>query len=69
MRHFSRGANIQNPEYPTKRILIIPVNATLELTPGGQIFPGSWCYIEDTSILSGKGIDVAFVVFEADQGI
>ncbi|KAJ5152429.1 hypothetical protein N7492_009709 [Penicillium capsulatum] len=78
VRHFSRGANIQNPNYPTKRLLIIPINGTSTLSPGPsipspgtQLPPDTSCYIEDTPtppVLSGEEIDVIFVMFEAEQG-
>ncbi|KAJ5428642.1 hypothetical protein N7445_010096 [Penicillium cf. griseofulvum] len=68
VRHFSRGANIQNPDYPTKQLLIIPINGTPTLyPPGEQIPPDNCCYIENTPKLSGEEIDVVFVAFEADK--
>ncbi|KAJ5577581.1 uncharacterized protein N7459_006545 [Penicillium hispanicum] len=66
-RHFVKGANILNPLYPQKRILIIPMNGTSALSTGGQIPPNTYRCIEGVPTLYGDNIDVVFVGFEVDN--
>lgn len=64
--HFGRGANIKNP---TKRLILIPINGTSTLRPGGPLLPETSLYIEDErSLLGGEGgVDVIFVAL-AEEG-
>ena len=69
MRHFFKGANI-TPSDPKKQLLIIPINGTSTLFPGGQLPSDTYCYIDDHPTLSGENIDVVFVVWELeDKGV
>lgn len=55
-----------NPFYPTKRLLIIPINGTSTLS--GQLLPiDTYCDIEDRSALSGEDIDVVAIGYEISQ--
>lgn len=66
VRHFFRGAKIVNPFYPTKRLLIIPINGTSTLS--GHLLPiDHYCYIEGRSALSGEDIDVVLIGYEVSQ--
>lgn len=64
MRHFNKGEPILNPLYPTKRLIIIPVNGAASLSPGGSLSIDTYCFIEGIPTLSGEGIDVVIVAYE-----
>ncbi|KAH1384886.1 hypothetical protein KXW54_004017 [Aspergillus fumigatus] len=60
--HFTRGAYIQNPTF---RLILIQINGTSKLDPGGLLQPGSYQYLEDsrTLICEGEGgVDIGVVV-------
>jgi hypothetical protein len=50
--------------YPTKRLIIIPVNGAASLSPGGSLSVDTYCFIEGTPTLSGENIDVVIVAYE-----
>lgn len=66
VRHFFKGANILNPYYPEKELLIIPMNGISAISPGGQLPHDTYCYIKDKQkpTLYGDEIDVIIVAFD-----
>lgn len=64
MRRFNRDANIRNRYYPTKRLIIIPINGDLTISPDDRLPVNSYCYIEGVPTLHGEDIDVVIVAYE-----
>lgn len=64
MRRFNRGANILNRYYPTKRLIIIPINGDSTISPDDRLPVDTYCYIEGVPTLHGEDIDVVIVAYE-----
>lgn len=55
---------INNPLYPTKRLIIIPVNGVSTIPPGDLLPIDTYCFIDGLPRLSGEDIDVVVVAYE-----
>lgn len=55
---------IINPLYPTKRLIIIPVNGVATIPPGYLLPIDTYCFIDGLPTASGEDIDVVVVAYE-----
>lgn len=57
------------PSDPATRLLIIPINGTSTLFPGGELPIDTSCYIDEQPTLSGEDIDIVFVGFRTSEDV
>lgn len=64
MRRFNRDESIRNRLYPTKRLIIIPLNGESKISPDELLPMDTYCYIEGVPTLHGEDMDVVVVAYE-----